>query len=226
MTDASQHPISGSDTPDSLPESETRLNAQADTTPLDSGRAATEEQYVAPTVTQPLDPTAPTTAAPSTAKRSNKVGLVAALAVGALVGGVSGAGVAAWAISSNQGSQISSSTSTPQNITVNNTESVNVITAVAAKAAPSVVTISVSGKSAAGTGSGVVLSKDGYVLTNTHVVTLDGEIADPTVQVTTTDGHLYSATVVGTDPIADLAVIKLKNASNLTPAEFADSSKL
>jgi putative serine protease PepD len=101
-----------------------------------------------------------------------------------------------------------------------------VITAVAAKAAPSVVTISVSGKTAAGTGSGVVLSKDGYVLTNTHVVTLDGEIANPTVQVTTSDGHLYDATVVGTDPIADLAVIKLKNASNLSPAEFGDSSKL
>ncbi|HAM26288.1 MAG TPA: serine protease, partial [Microbacteriaceae bacterium] len=235
MTDAPQDPTSGSDTPESLSESEARLNASTgsapadsslnDTTPIDTGQAPTEEQYFAPTVTQPLESTMTSPAAPSTAKRSNTVGLVAALAVGALVGGVSGAGVAAWAISSGQSNQVSS-TSTPQNITVNNTESVNVITAVAAKAAPSVVTISVSSKSAAGTGSGVVLSKDGYVLTNTHVVTLDGEIADPTVQVTTSDGHLYDATVVGTDPIADLAVIKLKNATNLTPAEFADSSKL
>jgi putative serine protease PepD len=64
------------------------------------------------------------------------------------------------------------------------------------------------------------------VLTNTHVVTLDGGIADPVVQVTTSDGHLFSASVVGTDPIADLAVIKLKDATGLTPAEFGDSSKL
>ncbi|HEY8912905.1 S1C family serine protease [Lacisediminihabitans sp.] len=247
MTDAPQDPASGSDTPESLSETEARLNAasagapaeanqnQNETTPVDVssadvstpavGQAATEEQFYAPTATQPLDPALQTATAPSTAKRSNTVGLVAALAVGALVGGVSGAGVAAWAITS-QGNQVSSSSSTPQNITVNDTESVNVITAVAAKAGPSVVTISVSSKSAAGTGSGVVLSKDGYVLTNTHVVTLDGEIADPAVKVTTSDGHLYDATVVGTDPIADLAVIKLKNPSNLTPADFADSSKL
>ncbi|WP_394769007.1 S1C family serine protease [Lacisediminihabitans sp.] len=246
MTDAPKDPASGSDTPESLSENEARLNAasdstpavetQSETTPVDvssgepsspaTSQAATEEQFYAPTATQPLDPTLHTTAAPSTAKRSSTVGLVAALAVGALVGGVSGAGVAAWAITSNQGSQTASSTTTPQNITVNDTESVNVITAVAAKAGPSVVTISVSSKSAAGTGSGVVLSKDGYVLTNTHVVTLDGEIADPAVKVTTSDGRLYDATVVGTDPIADLAVIKLKNPSNLTPADFADSSKL
>jgi putative serine protease PepD len=194
--------------------------------PAPASQAATEEQFYPPAATQPLEPANTTTAAPTTTKRSNTVGLVAALAVGALVGGVSGAGVAAWAITSNQGSQAASSTTTPQNITVNDTESVNVITAVAAKAGPSVVTISVTSKSAAGTGSGVVLSKDGYVLTNTHVVTLDGEIADPAVKVTTSDGRLYDATVVGTDPIADLAVIKLKDPSNLTPAEFADSSKL
>ncbi|MBG6107539.1 S1C family serine protease [Frigoribacterium sp. CG_9.8] len=183
--------------------------------------------------TQPYDraytgvPAAPLSA-PTDAKRSKRVVMVAAFAVAALVGGVSGAGVTALAFSANQGSNSASSTSNtaPQNITVNDTTSVNNITAVAAKAAPSVVTISVASKNASGTGSGVILSTDGYILTNTHVVTLDGEIADPAVQVTTSDGRLFSATVVGTDPIADLAVIKLKDPSNLTPAEFADSSKL
>ncbi|MGI9823890.1 S1C family serine protease [Agromyces sp. Marseille-Q5079] len=102
----------------------------------------------------------------------------------------------------------------------------NQITAVAAKASPSVVTISVSGSNGAGTGSGIILSDDGYVLTNTHVVTLDGEIADPSIQVKTADGHLYAATVVGTDPLSDLAVIKLTDASGLTPLEFADSDEL
>lgn len=203
MTEAPQDPASGTNDPE------------------------TPEQPVAST--QPLNPDYTWTPAAATeTKRSNgKVGIIAALAVGALVGGASGAGVAAWAVSSNQGSTSSAvSNAAPQNITVNDTSSVNNITAVAAKAAPSVVTISVTSKTAAGTGSGVVLTKDGYVLTNTHVVTLDGAIANPAVQVTTYDGHLYDATVVGTDPIADLAVIKLKDASNLVPAEFGDSSKL
>ena len=62
---------------------------------------------------------------------------------------------------------------------------------------------------AGGTGSGVVLSADGYVLTNTHVVTLDGDSASGTIEVTTYDGKLYKAKVVGIDPIVDLAVIKL-----------------
>ncbi|MCU1584683.1 MAG: serine protease [Microbacteriaceae bacterium] len=211
--------------------------AASTTQPLPSNHtwtSAPAEQPAATSATQPLQPDhlgatpAPAAfAAPAEPKRSyGRVGIVAALAVGALVGGVSGAGVASWAVSNNQGASSAVSSSPRQNVTINNTDNVNVISAVAAKASPSVVTISVSSSSAAGTGSGVVLSTDGYVLTNTHVVTLDGAIANPAVQVTTSDGHLYDATVVGTDPIVDLAVIKLKNASGLTPAVFGDSSKL
>ncbi len=96
----------------------------------------------------------------------------------------------------------------------------------AAKVVPSVVTISASAGSSGGTGSGVILSADGYVLTNTHVVTLDGQTGDASLSVTTSDGRVYKAKVVGTDPTYDLAVIKLENASNLTPIEWADSSKL
>jgi putative serine protease PepD len=224
MTNAPQDPNSGTADGDtnaasnseSLKQSDVRLNANS-----------TVPQNAAPT--QPLDRDyAWVPSATSDAKRSKKVGMVAAFAVAALVGGVSGAGVTAFALSANQSNNSAGviSNSAPQNITVNDTSSVNNITAVAAKAAPSVVTISVTGKSASGTGSGVVLSTDGYVLTNTHVVTLDGEIADPAVQVTTSDGRLFSASVVGTDPIADLAVIKLKDPTGLTPAEFGDSSKL
>ncbi|WP_291049528.1 trypsin-like peptidase domain-containing protein [Herbiconiux sp.] len=158
-------------------------------------------------------------------KRRGGVALVAALAIGALIGGASGAGVTAWVVSQNGGTS-STSASSPTSITVNNPDNANVVTAVAAKASPSVVTISVSASQAAGTGSGVVLSDDGYVVTNTHVVTLDGETASPDIQVQTNDGKIYKATVVGTDPVADLAVIKLTDASGLTPIEFGDSSKL
>lgn len=165
----------------------------------------------------------------ATEKQAKKRGVglvVAALAVGALIGGASGAGVMGVFQASQNGSAQPSQSTGAQNITVNNAADATPVTAVAAKASPSVVTISVRGNQEAGSGSGVVLTSDGYVLTNTHVVTLDGEIANPKIQVQDNDGKLYSAKVIGTDPIVDLAVIKLENASGMTPATFADSSKL
>jgi len=157
--------------------------------------------------------------------RASTVTIAAALAIGALVGGVSGAGVAMWASSGSQGTDVSGG-STPSTITVNDPENATTITAVAAKASPSVVTISVESSKSGGTGSGVILSADGYVLTNTHVVTLDGQANDATVKVQTHDGRLFSATVVGTDPNSDLAVIKIDGVTDLQKADFADSSTL
>jgi putative serine protease PepD len=150
--------------------------------------------------------------------------LVAVAAAAALVGGASGAGIAAWAVSTNVAAE--QSAAEPQTITVNDPGAVNVVNAVAAKAGPSVVTISVSSQSAGGTGSGVILSQDGYILTNNHVVTLDGASSDGTIEVTTADGRIFQAEVVGTDPIVDLAVIKLVDADGLTPIEFGDVGAL
>ncbi len=182
-----------------------------------------------PTVAQPTTgfPTSATTTTTSDApgKRRSVGPLVGALVVGAVLGGASGAGVSAWAFSANTGSH-SGVTAGPQTVTINNKDDVNSTTAVAAKAGPSVVTINVTASSEGGTGSGVILSSDGYVLTNTHVVTLDGASASGTIEVTTYDGKLYTAKVVGTDPIVDLAVIKLDHASGLQPIEFGDSSKI
>ncbi|MCU1477224.1 MAG: serine protease [Subtercola sp.] len=167
----------------------------------------------------------PVTTATAQAKKRGGAALVAALVIGALIGGASGAGISVWALSQNGNS--STQASSPQTINVNNPSSVNDITAVATKASPSVVTISVTDNSTtSGTGSGVILSNDGYVLTNTHVVTLDGATASPTISVTAADGKIYTGKVVGTDPVADLAVIKLQDASGLTPIEWGDSSKL
>ncbi|NEN06820.1 PDZ domain-containing protein [Diaminobutyricibacter tongyongensis] len=162
------------------------------------------------------------------AKKRNTGLIVATLAIGALIGGVAGGGVVGIYAASQNTTVKTSDASGATNITVNNPNDATIVTAVAAKASPSVVTISVSasGGSAGGTGSGIILSSDGYVLTNTHVVTLDGQASNVTVQVQDNDGKLYSAKIVGTDPTTDLAVIKLNNASGLTPATFADSSKL
>lgn len=178
---------------------------------------------VPPYGTQPGQPAQAGQPAPK--QRRIGLGVAAAIVAAALIGGASGAGITAL-IASNQPPASSDSAGSAQNIVVNDTDSVNQITAVAAKASPSVVTISVTGGQSGGTGSGIILSEDGYVLTNTHVVTLDGATGDPTIQVKTSDGHLYEAELVGTDPLSDLAVIKLVDASDLTPLEFADSDKL
>ncbi|MEE3852820.1 trypsin-like peptidase domain-containing protein [Gordonia sp. LSe1-13] len=73
-------------------------------------------------------------------------------------------------------------------------------------------------------GSGIVLSPDGYVLTNNHVVAAAGN--GNTIQVTTGDGKAYTANITGTSPSYDLAVIKLDGASGLTPATLGDSDSL
>ncbi len=186
--------------------------------PAAPATATTDSTITGPSASTPTEPTQPK-------KKTNAGPLVAALAVGALLGGASGAGVATAINGSDTGSQ-TGGTTTPQTITINDADNVNAVTAVAAKASPSVVTISVAASSAGGTGSGVVLSADGYVLTNTHVVTLDGASADGTIEVTTYDGRLFKAKVIGIDPIVDLAVIKLEDASGLQPIAFADSSDL
>lgn len=71
-----------------------------------------------------------------------------------------------------------------------------------------------------GAGSGVILSKDGYIVTNNHVI--DGASK---ITVTTKDGKSYEAKLVGTDSSTDLAVIKIE-ASDLTPAVLGSSGKL
>jgi putative serine protease PepD len=156
---------------------------------------------------------------------SNKlVPLVAVAAVAALVGGVSGAGVATYL--GNQNGSVSTTSQSIQGITINDSDEINQITAVAAKASPSVVTISVSGSQSGGSGSGVIISKDGYVLTNNHVVTLDGATESADITLQDNDGNIYTAEIVGTDPTVDLAVLKIDSTESFTPIEWADSSKL
>ncbi|MGZ8737455.1 MAG: S1C family serine protease [Nocardioides sp.] len=94
---------------------------------------------------------------------------------------------------------------------------------VAASVLPSVVKITVSGPQGSGSGSGAVLSEDGEILTNNHVVEggEGGEIA-----VSFNDGSTASAQVVGTDPLTDLAVIQAEGVSGLTPVAVGKSGNL
>lgn len=114
----------------------------------------------------------------------------------------------------------------PPAIVVNNLEDVNWVTAASSAAAPSVVTIRVSGGSSGGNGSGVVLTSDGYILTNAHVVTIGGSTDNVDLSVRTNQREVFPARVIGTDPTNDLAVIKIETTKPLTPMVFADSSKI
>src|SRR5690606_22433441 len=117
-------------------------------------------------------------------KRSANLGMVAAVAIAAILGGaVGGGGVYAIVSSTSQGQNTVGPSNVGTNITVNDTADATVITGVAAKVAPSVVTLLVSGEQESGSGSGVVLTEDGYILTNAHVATLEGATGDPKITV-------------------------------------------
>ena len=153
--------------------------------------------------------------------------LVASILAAGLVGG-GVATVGSGELFGNAGSSTSTigGSSQPGTVIVNNKDDVNAITAAAVKASPSVVTISATSGGSGGTGSGIVLDDQGHILTNTHVVTLDGQTANASLEIRTSDGKVLAAKLVGTDPLSDLAVIKVDNASGLTPASLGDSSKL
>lgn len=93
-------------------------------------------------------------------------------------------------------------------------------TAVAKAVEPSVVAISVQSQFGGAEGSGVILDTSGHVLTNNHVAAggQNGQLS-----VTLNDGRTYDATIVGTDPSTDLAVLQMKGATDLTPATLGDS---
>lgn len=147
--------------------------------------------------------------------------------IAALVGGGIGGGVVAM---TSQTPSASLSSSQSQSIVVNRSDSVNQITAAAAKALDSSVSLAVtaSGSSASGSGSGVIIDNQGHILTNNHVVTLDGATSRASIEVRLADGSVRAARIVGTDPSSDLAVIKLEDTSGLklVPIELGDSSQL
>lgn len=99
---------------------------------------------------------------------------------------------------------------------------------VAKAVSPSVVAITInSGNRSVGQGSGVILDKEGRIVTNNHVVTAGGAGSRLSLNVTLDDKRTFDADIVGTDPATDLAVIKLKNApSDLTPIALGNADEL
>lgn len=191
---------------------------------------AAQAPYVAPQAANYAPHPEHLAAAPAaaTAPKQNKsrTGVFfAGIAIGAVVAGVVGGGAGAL-VAANQHSSSVVQQQTTGRVTLDNLETATSVSGVALAATPSVVTLEVSGDGGAGSGSGVIYSADGYIVTNAHVVTLDGAAgSDPEIRVWLSDGRILDGTLVGTDPYADLAVVKVE-ADDLVPIEIADSEKI
>ncbi|MFF0435131.1 S1C family serine protease [Streptomyces sp. NPDC004327] len=160
--------------------------------------------------------------------RKRTGGLVAAVLVAALVAGGVGGGIGYWAASQRDGDSTSSTTVASGEAPSSFKRDPGTVAAVAAKALPSVVTITAKSGGAdgeGGTGTGFVYDKEGHIVTNNHVV---ASAADGgTLSATFSNGKTYDAEVVGRAQGYDVAVIKLKNApSDLTPLPLGDSEKV
>jgi putative serine protease PepD len=101
---------------------------------------------------------------------------------------------------------------------------------VAAKVVPSVVKLEVDLGKQSEEGSGIILSSDGLILTNNHVVSAakdgPGAAGGAQTKVTFADGRTMGFTVVGTDPSSDIAVVRAQDASGLTPITLGSSGNL
>jgi serine protease Do len=167
-------------------------------------------------------------------KGGGKGGIIALAIVCGLAAGFGGGAIATGVFGSS-GTTVVYKTAEDSSSTTQTTSSSSdgdlSTTEIAAKASPSVVEINVTGIQTSygmfgGTyeteavGSGVIISTDGYIITNNHVVE-DGT----DYKVVTSDGTEYSATLVAADSKSDIAVLKIE-ADGLTPATIGDSDKI
>jgi putative serine protease PepD len=145
---------------------------------------------------------------------SRPVGLIAAVAaVSALVGG----GTAT--LVTQAAKKDDTAVSTP--VVGVNSSSGSGVAAVAAAVSPSIVEISATSAGGESTGSGVIITSGGEIITNNHVVS-----GADSIKVTFSDGSTKSATVTGTDSGKDLALIKVRGAGGLKAATLGDSSQV
>ncbi|MEV2193904.1 trypsin-like peptidase domain-containing protein [Streptomyces phaeochromogenes] len=170
------------------------------------------QQGAAPTalLTEPVSP------APAAPRRRAKgpLALLAAVAIAAAAVG----GGTAYAFQELTGNDTVASSSTSTSVVP--TSEKGTVAGVAKAVSPSIVEISATSNAGQSTGSGVIITSGGEIITNNHVVSGASEI-----KVQLSNGKSYTAKVVGTDSKKDLALIKLENApSGLTVATLGDSA--
>lgn len=171
---------------------------------------------------------------PDTPRKKSKAPKYVAIALAMILTSAAAGGGAAAVVLNSSGALEPASTVITQQVADASSPIVNTdsgsVTAVVNSAANSVVEITtkvqtqgnlfMQGAVAEGAGSGVIISPDGYIVTNNHVV--DGASS---ISVSTKDGTEYEAKLIGTDSRTDVAVIKIE-ASNLSAVTFADSDNV
>jgi putative serine protease PepD len=200
---------------------------------------------------QPYDPyrgPAGSTAMPPVPQPRRKRSRGFALAVGALtVAAVSAGvgGVVATQVQTRQSPTVTQASPPGARTLPTANAPMGSVEQVAAKVVPSVVKLETKLGRASEEGSGIILSEDGLILTNSHVVSaiggdggpkaapgLPGQSADPSVKpggktlVSFADGRTAPFTIVGTDPSSDIAVVRAEGVSGLTPITLGSSASL
>ncbi|MFS8199206.1 S1C family serine protease [Streptomyces sp. CWNU-52B] len=161
------------------------------------------------------EPVSAAPAAPAASRRRAKgpLALLAAVAIAAAAVG----GGTAYAFQELTGNDTAASSTTSTSVVA--TSKKGTVAGVAEAVSPSIVEISATSNAGSSTGSGVVITTGGEIITNNHVVSGASQI-----KVQLSNGKSYTASVVGTDSKKDLALIKLTDApSGLTPATLGDS---
>ncbi|MGX1548476.1 S1C family serine protease [Streptomyces adustus] len=148
-------------------------------------------------------------------RRQRNRGTVALLAAVAIIAAAVGGGTA-YGIQELTGKDSVASSSTSTNVVPSAKK--GTVSGVAAAVSPSIVEVKATLSNGSSTGSGVIITSDGEIVTNNHVIS-----GASTIKVSTSDGKEYTAKVVGTDSKKDLALIKLENASGLTVATLGNS---
>ncbi len=169
----------------------------------------------------------PQVSSPEAKKPKRSVGLVPALAL-MLAGSVATGVITGAVVSSGAGNAEQPATTASENLShpvSNNKEPAaeGSVEQVADKVVPAVVSIRVADQRQVADGSGSIISSDGYVLTNHHVVA-SGE--NGLIQVTMSDGTRHAADFVASDPATDIAVIKIRDVEGLPTINFGNSDDI
>ncbi len=170
---------------------------------------------------QPITGGYPVAAAPEPKRSGGKL-LAGVALVALLVGGIAGGTVGYFTAGSS--GPASNALDAPKPAQQTGNAPAGSVESVAQKLSPSVVELQVSGQQGAGEGSGFVISTDGYILTNNHVVEVGANGGQ--IQAVFQDGKKAAAKIVGRDPTTDIAVVKVNGVGNLTPVELGRSDDL
>ncbi|KUN69955.1 serine protease [Streptomyces canus] len=157
----------------------------------------------------------PAEPAPPAPKKRTR-GPLALLAAVAIVAAAIGGGTAYGIQELTGNDTVASSSSTSTSVVPSSAK--GTVSGVAKAVSPSIVEINAASNAGESTGSGVIITSDGEIITNNHVIS-----GATSIKVSTSDGKTYTAKVVGTDSKKDLALIKLENASGLTVATLGNS---